>query len=288
MSAPSAQPQASAEFAIPAGAVDSHAHVFGPVSRFPLAERRAYTPPDATVEAYLAMLDSLGLAHGVLVQGSAHGLDNAAMLNAIAMAAGRLRGIAVVRSGTGIEKLRRLAAAGVVGLRFYGDGDRRYGGGVGVDAACALAGALADLGMHAQLLVTDGGLRQHLARMRNIGCALVIDHLGSADVTAGIDDADFSALCEALAEERCWVKLSAVYRLSRTRPDFDDVRVFHDALVAANPARCLWGSDWPHPNFAGDVPDDAQLLNVFARWTRDPHVRRGILVDNPARLFGFG
>ncbi|MEO6748793.1 MAG: amidohydrolase family protein, partial [Casimicrobiaceae bacterium] len=85
------QPQASAELAMPDGAVDSHAHVFGPVSRFALAEGRAYTPPDATVEAYVAMLDSLGLAHGVLVQGSAHGLDNAAMLNAIAMAAGRLR-----------------------------------------------------------------------------------------------------------------------------------------------------------------------------------------------------
>src|SRR5437667_5467629 len=103
---------------LPPGACDTHAHVFGPASRFPYAPDRRYTPPDAPLEKYLGMLDTLGFARGALVQGSAHGRDNAAMLDALARHPGRLRGVAVADGDTSPAELRRWAASGVRGLRF--------------------------------------------------------------------------------------------------------------------------------------------------------------------------
>jgi len=263
--------------------IDAHAHVFGPYAQFPLPDGHAYSPGEASAEDYLAVLDGLGLARGVCVQGSAHMLDNRALLAGIAHAPDRLRGIAVVRDSVAAEELAGLARRGIVGLRFFGDGAARYGGGVGIAAARSLEPAMRKHSLHAQLFATCEELLPHATWLAAASVPVVIDHYGRPEVERGTTAPAFQSLLRLLASGRIWVKLSGSYRLGSP----ERVRAFHDALVATNPGRLLWGSDWPHVNFAGDVPSAAQLLSRFVAWTPDAEVRKAILVSNPRALFGF-
>src|SRR6202022_2987740 len=132
---------------LPPDACDTHAHVFGPGAIFPYADDRSYTPPDAPLEKYLAMLDRIGFARGVLVQGSAHGRDNSAMLDALKQRPDRLRGVAVAEADIPPADLRAWAGLGVRGLRFnhfFRDGQLHYRGGVPLSAARTLAPVMAE------------------------------------------------------------------------------------------------------------------------------------------------
>jgi 2-pyrone-4,6-dicarboxylate lactonase len=274
----------------PAGACDTHAHVFGPAAQFPYADDRSYTPPDAPIEKYLAMLDTVGFARGVLVQGSAHGRDNAAMLDALARHPDRLRGVAVADADTAPAQLRRWNAAGVRGLRFnhfFRDGALHYRGGVPLEAAKALAPVMADLGWHLQLWIDVKDLPDTIPVLKAIGRPVVIDHMGRTDARAGTATPGFQSLLRLVGDGGCWVKVSGAHRLSQSAPDYPDARPFHEALVRANPERLVWGSDWPHPRIEGEMPDAGRLFELFGQWTPDEMTRRRILVDNPARLYDF-
>lgn len=290
MSAP--DPLASAtppQRPLPASACDTHAHVFGPYERFPLAPERSYTPPAAPFETYVGMLDRVGFARGVLVHPSAYGLDCTAMVDALARAPDRLRGIAVVEPGVTDAALAAMHRAGVRGVRFSetsGAAGRKFAGSVGLDAFDALAPRLRELGWHAQIWIECDALVEAAPRLLRAGIPLVFDHMGRFDVTRGINDAAFQRLLRLLADTGIWIKLS-VPRNSRWFPDYADVRPFHDALVAANPDRLLWASDWPFLNLADRTPRVGHLVDLFDAWTSDDAVRRKVLVDNPATLYGF-
>ncbi len=274
---------------LPPGACDTHAHVFGPGWRFPYAAERSYTPPDAPAGAYLAMLDALGFARGVLVQGSAHGLDNAAMLDALANHPERLRGVCVAGEAQS-SALGSWHERGVRGLRFnhfFRGGQLHYRGGIGLDVAKTLAPRLADLGWHIQLWIDVKDLPDILPDIRRLPVPVVIDHMGRTDAGAGAGAPGFQSLLRLLGEGGCWVKLSGAHRLSNEAPDYAPVQAFHAALVTANPDRLVWGTDWPHPRVEGPMPDAGHLLDLFQAWTPDPATRRRILVDNPARLYDF-
>ena len=276
--------------ALPPGACDTHAHVFGPASQFPYADDRSYTPPDAPLAKYLGMLDTLGFARGVLVQGSAHGRDNGAMLDALARQPQRLRGVAVADADTPAAELRRWAALGVRGLRFnhfFRGGGLHYRGGVPLDVARALAPLMAELGWHLQLWIDVKDLPDTIPTLKSLGLAVVIDHMGRTDARAGTATPGFQSLLRLVGEGGCWVKLSGAHRLSNAAPDYPDARPFHEALVRANPERLVWGTDWPHPRIEGEMPDAGRLLDLFHAWTPDETTRRAILVANPARLYGF-
>jgi predicted TIM-barrel fold metal-dependent hydrolase len=275
---------------LPPGACDTHAHVFGPASRFPYAEGRSYTPPDAPLEAYLRMLDTLGFARGVLVQGSAHGRDNSAMLDALSRHPDRLRGVAVADSGIAKEELQRWHEIGVRGLRFnhfFRDGRLHYGGGVTLETARALAGTMAELGWHLQLWIDVKDLPATLPALKTLNLPVVIDHMGRTDARAGIGTPGFQSLLRFVGDGGGWVKLSGAHRLSSNAPDYPEARPFHEALVRANPDRLVWGTDWPHPRIEGEMPDAGHLLDLLAEWTPDEATRHRILVENPARLYGF-
>ena len=274
----------------PPKACDTHAHVFGPASRFPYADDRSYTPPDAPLAKYLGMLATLGLARGVLVQGSAHGRDNAAMLDALARHPGGLRGVAVADADTPAAELRRWAALGVRGLRFnhfFRGGALHYRGGVPLSAARALAPLMAELGWHLQLWIDVKDLPDTIPTLTSLGLPVVIDHMGRTDARAGTSSPGFQSLLRLVGDGGCWVKLSGAHRLSMQAPDYPDVRLFHEALLRANPDRLIWGTDWPHPRIEGDMPDAGRLLDLFQQWTPDQETRRRILAANPARLYGF-
>jgi predicted TIM-barrel fold metal-dependent hydrolase len=274
----------------PPGACDTHAHVFGPSDRFRYADDRSYTPPDAPCAKYLKMLDTVGFIRGALVQGSAHGRDNSAMLDALKHHPDRLRGVAVADADVAPSELRRWADIGVRGLRFnhfFRDGQLHYRGGVPLSAAKSLAPVMAELGWHLQLWIDVKDLPETIPILKAIGLPVVIDHMGRTDARAGTATAGFQSLLRALGEGWCWSKLSGAHRLSQNAPDYPDARPFHEALVAINPERLVWGSDWPHPRVEGEMPDAGHLFELFQRWTPDQAVRQRILVTNPAKLYGF-
>jgi predicted TIM-barrel fold metal-dependent hydrolase len=274
----------------PPNACDTHCHVFGPATRFPYAGDRSYTPPDAPLAKYLGMLGALGFDRGALVQGSAHGRDNSAMLDALEREPKRLRGVAVADGGTPPAELHRWHALGVRGLRFnhfFRDGQLHYRGGVPLDAARTLAPIMKQLGWHLQLWIDVKDLPDTIPTLKEIGLPVVIDHMGRTDARAGTAAPGFQSLVRLLGAGGCWVKLSGAHRVSQAAPDYPDAKPLHQALVAANPDQCVWGSDWPHPRMESEMPDAGHLLDLFNEWTPDDAIRRRILVANPAKLYDF-
>lgn len=280
-------------FRAPAGACDSHAHVFGPYQRFPLAAERSYTPAEHPAEAFIAHLEQLGLARGVLVTASACGTDNGSVLEALRRYPDRLRGIAVPAPDTSDAELDDWHAAGVRGIRinlYQVEGHAVYRNGVGLEVLEALAPRLAERGWHAQIWIHAPDLPALASRLRALGVPLVIDHMGRTSTARGVADPGFQSLCALLAEGAAWTKISGADRLSAAGAPYADVDPFAAALLAANPERVVWGSDWPHINYfeARQVPDDGMLFNLLARWLPDAEARQRVLVSNPACLYGFG
>jgi len=236
------------------------------------------------------MLDTIGFARGVLVQGSAHGRDNSAMLDALARQSDRLRGVAVAEADISRNDLRAWHSLGVRGLRFnhfFRDGQLHYRGGVPLTAAQALAPVMAELGWHLQLWIDVKDLPETIPVLKSLGLPVVIDHMGRTDARAGANTEGFQSLLRAVGDGWCWAKLSGAHRISRDAPDYSDARPFHEALVRANPERLVWGGDWPHPRVEGEMPDAGQLFELFQMWTPDQATQQRILVTNPAKLYGF-
>ena len=276
----------------PPGAWDTHAHIFGPPSRFPYTDGRGYTPPDAPAEKFVALLDHLGFDRGVAVQGNAHGYDNRVVLDALAHYPQRLRGVGITDTRTKPETLREWDKIGMRGLRFHlfsDAGKPGYVRGVGLDVFEVFRKTMAELGWVMQIFC-DWRLMQDLApRLRDISreMPVIVDHMLHIPAERGVSDPNFQALLKLVGEGHAHVKVSGNYRLSSQFPDYPDARPFHDALVAANPERLMWGTDWPHPSIAaGVMPDDGHLLDLFMDWTPDQDTRRRILVDTPVNLFG--
>jgi 2-pyrone-4,6-dicarboxylate lactonase len=275
----------------PPNAWDTHAHLFGPSDKYPYTPGRGYTPPDAPLESYLTLLDHLGFARGVVVQGNAHGFDNRVLLDALARAPQRLRGVAITDTRIEPATLRDWHRLGMRGLRFHLFPDAakpNYVRGVGLDVFKVFRKTMRDLGWVMQVFCDWRVLQNAAAALRDISgeMPVIVDHFGMVPASGGVDDANFQALLKLVGDGHVHVKLSAVYRLSAQYPDYADGRALHDALVSANPQRLMWGTDWPHPSIPADVmPDDGHLLDLFHDWTPDEETRRRILVDTPTRLF---
>jgi 2-pyrone-4,6-dicarboxylate lactonase len=276
----------------PPGSWDTHAHIFGPPDRFPYTAGRGYTPPDAPVENFIALLDHLGMARGVAVQGNAHGYDNRVLLDALTRFPNRLRGVAITDTRIAPAVLRDWHDLGMRGLRFHlfsDAGKPGYVRGVGLDVFEIFRNTMAELGWVMQIfcdwrLMGDlGPVLRDVSRQMPV----IIDHMLHIPAERGIGDPNFQALLRLVGDGHVHVKVSAPYRMSAQFPDYEDARAFHDALVAANPERLMWGSDWPHPSIAAEImPDDGHLLDLLMAWTPDQATRRRILVETPARLFG--
>lgn len=265
---------------------DCHAHLFGPYARYPLAEGRSYTPPEALDTDYAALLERLGLGHGVLVHPSAYGLDYRRVLDALA-ARPRWRGVLVATAGSK-PRLAGLHELGVRALRFsHRSGSAaNFSGSASLEDLKTLAPALADAGLHAELWTDCAALPAIADTLRALPVPVVIDHMAMFDPVAGLAQAGFDTLRALLAEGRTWIKL-CVYRNLLALPDraaWSDGKPFQDALVAANPERVVWGSDWPHLNVAGTT-DTAGLLRMFKDWAGDAATIERVLCTNPEALY---
>jgi predicted TIM-barrel fold metal-dependent hydrolase len=267
----------------PAGGWDCHAHLFGPYADYPLAGQRSYTPPEATEAQYATLLQRLGLAHGVLVHPSAYGDDHSLLLDALAKRP-QWRGVVVVRPGTPLP-LATLRARGVRAARFShrSGAGANFAGSASLQDLLALAPALADAGLHAELWTDTQALPAIAESLRNLPVPVVIDHMGGFDVDAGIDDPGFRALRDLAASGKAWVKLCA-YRNLLQSADWERGAPFQQALLEANPERMLWGSDWPHLRVT-PAPDAAALLETFRRWSGSAELVQQVLKHNPRRLY---
>jgi 2-pyrone-4,6-dicarboxylate lactonase len=276
--APDAQPGPPARYAMPAGAVDAHAHVIGPP---PYNPERGYTPGVHPVDEYLGVLDACGLAAGVLVQPTVHGDDNAVLLAALRAHPRRLRGVAVVPPTASDREIAALKDAGVVGLRLVAAAS----GGMGLAGLDRYEAVCREAGWHLQFMVNGDRLGPVAAQLRALRVPVVIDHLGYFPAHLGPDSAagrDILSLLDAGA----WLKLSGAFRVA-SEADHSDSVPLAQAFIAAAPDRCVWGSDWPHVNFWKAMPRMGALLDLLAQWAPDAAQRNRILVDNPRRLYRF-
>ncbi len=277
---------------LPAGACDTHTHVFGPFERYPIAAGGSYLPPNAPPEVHQAMLDAAGLDRAVLIQPAPYGTDNGALIEALRARPLTTRGVAVLSAADPASAYRDLAEAGVRGLRFNEmrdpKGGGRYRGSIGLDDYARTAPAMREHGLVPHIWASCEVLAAELpAAMDRGGQPFVVDHLAGIDVAAGPMAPAFRTILLLLREGRIWVKHS-LCRNSTDAPGYDAQRPFHEALIEANPDQILWGSDWPFVRMYERSPDVSALLDLLLAWTPDPELQRRILVDNPQRLYRFG
>ena len=265
------------------GACDCHIHVFGPSDRFPVAADIDYRPAEATVADYLQMRRRLGISRTVVVQPSIYGTDNSCTLEALADLGDSARGIAVVTPEVTDDELEGLHAAGIRGLRF----SQVVKNAMRPGWLEAMAPRIRNLGWHVQLRSTYRDIADLEPLLQRLAVDVCIDHMSSIPPAQGIDHPAIKAMLRLIDTGYCWVKLSAPYQLSETgAPDYVDFRPQARILVEAAPERMVWGTNWPHPTVT-DKPDEADLLDVLLDWADDDNTRQAILVDNPAKLYGF-
>jgi 2-pyrone-4,6-dicarboxylate lactonase len=272
-------------FKVPAGAVDAHCHVFGPAAQFPFAPERKYTPCDASKEQLFALRDHLGFARNVIVQATCHGADNRAMADACIASQGRARGVATVRRAVTDAELKALHAAGVRGVRF--NFLKRLVGFTPKDELLEIAGRIAPLGWHVVVYFEAQDLPELWDFFTTLPTTVVVDHMGRPDVTKPVDGPEFGLFLKLMREHaNVWSKVSCPERLSKSGPpDYDDVVPFAKRIVETFPDRVLWGTDWPHPNLKGHMPDDGRLVDFIPRIATSAELQRRLLVDNPMRLY---
>ena len=270
-------------FLLPRGACDTHVHIWGPFDRFPLAKGAPYTPPERTSDDLLALHERLGVNRAVIVQTTVYKADNRAMLDGIARSNGRWRGVALIDESFDDAAFHALHEGGVRGVRF---GFVKHLGGV-PDLALVrrTAARIAPMGWHLVLHLDAGNIPEFLDFFGGFSLPVVVDHMGRVPVRDGLDQTPFCLLLELLKRPNWWVKVSGAERISETGPPFTDAIPFAQRLIAAAPDRVLWGTDWPHPNVRWE-PDEADLVDLLPRFADAAALQR-LLVDNPARLYGF-
>jgi 2-pyrone-4,6-dicarboxylate lactonase len=275
------------EKTLPEGACNAHCHVFGPRDRFPYAPDATFIPEtDAPKQALYALNDSFGLQRCVVVQSSCHGFDNSATEDAIATRPRDYRGIALLPTDVADAELRRLDAAGFRGVRF--NFMAHLGAATPLDEILALARRLAPLNWHLQVHGDPAIVTAVVQTLAAGPVPVVIDHIGRLDASAGMHQPLFQAFCRLLDNPKVWMKVSGMDRISKRGPPYEDAQPFARHLVESFGDRVLWGNDWPHPNHAGPIPDDAQLVQLIAPIAPTAAQQQALLVDNPARLYRFG
>ena len=272
-------------FQLPSGTVDAHCHVFGPGNVFPFAPERKYTPCDAGKEEFFALRDFLGVSRNVVVQATCHGSDNSAMLDVLRSANGAARGVATVEPDVSEHELTEMHEAGVRGVRF--NYVRRLVDPEPDEYYHRIIEKIAPLGWHVVVYFEAAELEERWDFFTSIETRVIVDHMGCPDVTKPVDGPDFSRFVRLMGEhENIWTKVTCPERYSISGPpNFADAVPFAQRIVEEFPDRVLWGTDWPHPNLKGFMPDDGKIVDFVPRIARSSEQQHKLLVANPARLY---
>jgi 2-pyrone-4,6-dicarboxylate lactonase len=273
------------QFKTPPNSCDAHCHIFGPKHLFPYHPTSTYEPPDAGKDRLRALHDVLGIDRAVIVQASCHGPDNRAMLDAIASSNGRYRGVCIARKDFTDTDFHHLHEGGVRGVRF--NFVTHLGGTPNLEAMRAILERVKPLGWHLIIHVNAEDLVTFEDFFSQIDLAILVDHMGRVPCDRGTEQPAFQILKRFLQRENWWCKICGAERISRSGPPFHDALPFARELIAIAPDRILWGTDFPHPNITRWMPNDGDLLDLFPLMAGDAALQKKILVDNPARLYGF-
>jgi 2-pyrone-4,6-dicarboxylate lactonase len=268
---------------------DSHLHVFGNREKYPLVAQLRSEPPAAPLERFLREAEAVGVERMVFDQPSHYGLDNRCILDAIgAVGLHRARAVAAVDAEQVSDaELNRLHACGVRGIRVnfgYRSAEPSITA-QALEQASKLAPRAANLGWHLELLVPNLALKEMMPALAKLPCDFSIGHMGVFPAVLGVKQEGFEEFLRLHAQGRCWVKFTGVYRISKLS-DFSDIAPLAEAFVRNNPDRIVWGTDWPFLSHVHAVTYP-QLMELFQGWVSDSGNQRRILVDNPAKLFGF-
>ncbi|MFH0296749.1 amidohydrolase family protein [Bradyrhizobium sp. 31Argb] len=297
--AKAAQPSTPVNFDVPAGACDCHTHIHGDPQKFPFFTGRVYTPEPASPAEMSALHKALGIERVVIVTPSVYGTDNSATRFGMMARGATARGVAVIDDKTPESDLDAMQKDGFRGIRL-----NLATGGIN-DPNVARARLTSGIdrvkarGWHVQVYTNLPLIPAVKDLVAASPVPVVFDHFGGAQAALGVEQPGFPDLVELVKSGKAYVKISGAYRASKLAPDYQDAIPLAKALIAANPDRIVWGTDWPHPDtvvppgkqVTDVVPlyqiDDGRLLNQLAVWAPDTATRKKILVDNPARLYGF-
>jgi predicted TIM-barrel fold metal-dependent hydrolase len=274
----------SSSFRVPAGACDTHCHIWGPLSRFPYAPSRPYTPPERDKHALTVLHERLGIERTVIVQAIVYRTDNRVVLDAIADRPHARRGIALIDPDIAEDDLQRLHDGGIRGVRF--GFVSHLGSRPDLASFHRTVARIAHYGWHVLLHLDAADLFELGPVFDKLPIPFVIDHMGRIDAAYGVGQPAFARLLELARRENCWIKLSGADRVSARGDTFSDAVPFARALLSAAPERVLWGTDYPHPNARHEVVDDAKLVDLLPQFGDAVQLQK-LLVDNPARLYGF-
>src|SRR5689334_16957823 len=294
-----AQPATPINFDVPAHACDCHTHIHGDVEKFPFFAGRVYTPEPASPEEMAALHKALHIERVVIVTPSVYGTDNSSTLFGMKARGATARGVAVIDDKTTEAQLDTMHQDGFRGIRL----NLATGGvndpNVGRPRFAAAVERMKARGWHVQLYTSLPMITAIKDLVLSAPVPVVFDHFGGAQAALGVEQPGFSDLVELVKSGKAYVKISGAYRASKLGPDYQDCVPLAKALIEANADRIVWGTDWPHPDSVTppgkqvtDVTplfqiDDGRLLNQLPVWAPDAAIRKKILVDNPARLYGF-
>jgi predicted TIM-barrel fold metal-dependent hydrolase len=292
-----ASPNPAAPFGL-AGICDCHTHVFPPAEQFPFAPGRHYTPDLASIESLHALHQSIGVERVVIVHPSPYGADNACLLWALRIIGQNARGVAVIDDATSAQTLSELHAAGVRGTRMNLETIGQNDPTIAQAQLLRTAKQVAPYGWHIQIYTNLGVIEGMHDTIMQSATPVVIDHFGRLKADGLLNQPGFDALLSLVRAGKVYVKLSAAYRVSEA-PDYADVAPFAQELIAANPDRMLWGTDWPHPfppkgyvrrpevieKFHNE--DNQAAIERVVKWAKTREIAKKILVDNPARIYDF-
>lgn len=271
-------------FTRPANATDCHMHLFGTAPTFPYVGERDYTPAEASAEAARALYTTLGIQRFVAIQPSVYGADNRCQLDFAAAVGLPFRAVVVLQPDTSDQEMTRLHDRGVRGIRYI----LAHPGGLDTSTLERTADRARAFGWHLEFLIKPDQLIELAPRLMKLSCAVSCDHLGFIKPELGLEQPGFQALLRLLQNDHGWVKFSGAYRVSGKADHYDAVLPFARKLAEARPERIVWGSDWPHVGQMQVMPGTTPLLNLLQEWVPDEALRRRILVENPAELYGFG
>jgi 2-pyrone-4,6-dicarboxylate lactonase len=267
-------------FKPPPGACDAHCHVFGPAAQFPYAPDSSYLPPDSPFEGLQALHRKLGFEKAVIVHASCHGSDMRVTLDAIKRSGGKYRGTAIIDETYGEKEFQAMHDGGIRAVRF--NFVKHLGGRPDMAFFNRTIDRIRPMGWHL-ILHLDA---EDLLTLQDLPIPFVIDHMGRVNAADGLTQKPFQTLLSFMKNENVWVKVCGSERVSSKGPPFTDAIPFARALIEAAPDRVLWGTDWPHPNVK-HMPNDGDLVDLIPLMAPDAATQQKLLVENPARLYGF-
>ena len=273
------------KFVAPPLACDAHCHIFGPAAKFPFHPDSSYWPPDSPFESLQVLHRKLGFERAVIVHASCHGPDMRATLDGIARSKGAYRGTAIIDESYGDKEFQKMQDGGIRAVRF--NFVKHLGGRPDMAFFKRTVDKVKAMGWHLILHLDAVDLVEFRDLFMKIPVPMVIDHMGRVKASDGLEQQPFKVLLEWMKHDNFWVKVCGAERVSSLGPPFTDAVPFARALIAAAPDRILWGTDWPHPNVGKHMPNDGDLVDLFPLMAPTPELQKKILVDNPARLYGF-